>query len=88
MIKDHVRMIIDSLQPINLVKNSIYELATLPDIKMRLLNTFVGLASDFLSQRVLLASSINPIQRIHGTSLKFFKDNILVKTIVQHSESI
>ena len=74
-------MIIDSLQPINLVKNSIYELVTLPNIKMRLLNTFVGLTSDFLSQRVLLVSSINPIQIIHGISLKFFKDNILFKTI-------
>lgn len=74
-------MIIDSLQPINLVRNSIYELVTLPNIKMRLLNTFVGLTSDFLSQRVLLVSSINPIQTIHGISLKFFKDNILFKTI-------
>lgn len=49
LIKDHFRMIIDSLQPIHLVKNSIYELASLPDFTMRLLNTFDGLAGDFLS---------------------------------------
>lgn len=82
LIKDHVRMIFDSLQPINLVKNSIYELASLPDIKMRLLSTIVGLASEFLSQRVLMAPSINPIQRMFGATLKFLKDNILFKTNV------
>ncbi len=49
---------------------------------MRLLSTFVGLASVILSQRVLMALSIISIQRMFGSTLKFLKDVILFKTNV------
>lgn len=51
-LKHQFHLTIDSLSPMNYIKNSLHEMTTSPDMKTDLLNGVAGLASGYLAQKV------------------------------------
>ena len=82
-LKDQYHYTIESLKPLNLIKNAFGLMATSPEIKGNILNNIVGMTTGYLTKKVLLGSTHNPIKRILGTMLQFVITNVVTK----HSEA-
>ena len=77
----------ESLKPINFLKNTFHEVTSSPDIKNNLLNNAIGIATGFLTKKVLVGASHNPIKRILGTVLEFLIANVVSKKVGQVNHS-
>jgi len=73
----------ESLKPINLIKNTFQEVTSSSDIKNNLLNNAIGIATGFITKKVLVGASHNPIKRILGTVLEFVIANVVTKKVAQ-----
>ena len=79
LLKEQFMITYESLKPVNLIKNSINELITSPQLKGNILNTTIGLAAGYLSKRVAVGSTHNPLKQLLGTFLQFGVTNIVSK---------
>lgn len=79
ILKDQYHITIDSFKPINLIKNSIQEAITSPNLKVNLINGVIGLGTNYLAKNLLNDHSVNPIKRVLGKALKFGLKNLLGK---------
>lgn len=69
----------ESIKPINLIKNTLSDLTTAPDLKGDLINTTLSLAVGFISKKLAIGSTQNPIKQILGTLLQMGVTNIVSK---------
>ncbi|TDD75482.1 hypothetical protein [Flavobacterium caseinilyticum] len=79
ILKDQYHYTIESLKPVTLIKNLFTDLTTTPSMKRNLLQNVVGITAGYLTKRVLVGSTHNPIKRIFGTLLQFVVTNITTK---------
>ncbi|TWI00398.1 hypothetical protein IQ05_01044 [Flavobacterium tiangeerense] len=78
-LKDQYHVTYESLQPVNLIKNAFGQLTKTSEFKGNILNSVIGIASGYLSKKVLLGSSHNPITKVLGTILQFAITNFVSK---------
>jgi len=83
-LKDQFHIAYESIKPINLVKNLFHEATSSSEIKNNLLSNVIGFGTGFLSKKLLLGSSHNPIRKVFGTLFEFAVAN----TVSKHSENI
>lgn len=69
----------ESLKPINLIKNTLNELTTSPDFKKGLLNTALGIATGYLSKKIIVGTTHNPIKQLFGMLLQMGVTNSVSK---------
>lgn len=79
LLKEQFMTTYESIKPVNLIKNSISELITSPALKEGLLNTTLSLAAGYLSKRVVVGSTHNPLKQLLGTFLQMGVTNIVSK---------
>ena len=78
-LKDQYHYTLESLKPLNLIKNAFAVVATSPEIKGNILSNIVGMTTGYLTKKVVLGGTHNPIKRILGTILQFAITNIVTK---------
>lgn len=61
----------EGLRPANLVKSLVSDVAGSSEVKDMLINNTIGMASGFLSKKLLLGASANPIKKLLGSVLQF-----------------
>src|SRR6187431_1877008 len=83
-IKDQFHLAYESLKPINLIKNVVHEVSASPEIKNDLVSNVIGFGTGFISKKLLLDKSQNPVKRVLGTALQFAVANLVAK----HSDTI
>ncbi len=81
ILKDHFRITYESLKPINLIKNSIKDLASSFEIKHSLLETIVSIVSGYFAQRLIVSSKNNLFKKLLGVLMQFGVNNIVLKNI-------
>lgn len=79
MLKEQFKETYDSIKPINLIKNTLKELTSAPDLKGDLLNASLSLAAGYLSKKVAVGSTNNPFKQILGTLLQMGVTHIVSK---------
>jgi hypothetical protein len=79
LLKEQFKTIQESLKPVNLIKNALNELVTAPDLKGNLLITGLSLAAGYLSKKVVIGSTRNPLKKILGTLLQVAVSNMASK---------
>jgi len=79
VLKEQFGIIYESLKPINLIKNTIKKLAETPDFKNDLLNTSLSLAVGYLSKKITIGSTHNPIKQMLGIILQMGVTRIVSK---------
>ncbi len=79
LLKEQFKMTYESLRPINLVKSTLKELASAPDFKNDLLNTTLSLAVGYLSKKLAIGTTHNPIKQLLGTFLQMGVTSIVSK---------
>lgn len=60
----------ESLKPISLIKSTIVELTSLSNLNGNFFDTAVSLVAGFISKKILIGSSHNPIKQIFGGLLQ------------------
>lgn len=79
LLKEQFNRAFDSIQPINIIKNTIKEVAASDELKDDILNTSVGLVVGYLSQKLLKDVSISPLKKLFVTAVLFGITNIVAK---------
>lgn len=70
LLREQLKITAESLKPVNLVKHTLSELTTSPEIKESLLSTVIGLATGYLSKKIIIGSTHNPIKQFLGYILQ------------------
>jgi hypothetical protein len=81
LLREQFHITYDSLKPMNLIKKGFQDITALPDIKNGLINNAIGLATGYLSKKVLIGATRNPIKRILGTVLEFAVAGLVTKQV-------
>ena len=71
ILKEQFRITYESLKPINLVKNSIKDLANSVEIKNSLFETIVSILTGYLSKKLMVSSKSSTFMKLFGTFLQF-----------------
>ena len=78
-LKEQFDVAYDSVKPINLIKNLFHEVTDSTEIKNNLLSNVIGFGTGFLSKRLLLGTSHNPVKKVLGTVFEFAVANLVSK---------
>jgi len=79
IVKDQFEVTYESIKPINLIKSTLKEVGSSPEIKGNVLNASVGLAAGFVSKTVFVGFSSSPVRKLVGTLLMFGITNFVAK---------
>jgi hypothetical protein len=74
----------EAMKPAALIKNAVKELATAPNFKGDLITALVSLGAGYLSKRLAIGSSHNPIKMLLGNLLQVG----VTKTVANNSDTI
>jgi hypothetical protein len=84
VIREQFHIAYESLKPINVIKDVFHEVASSSEIKNDIVSNVIGLTTGYLSKKILLGSTHNPIKKIMGNLLQFAIANVASK----HAETI
>jgi hypothetical protein len=79
ILKEQFKETYENLRPINLIKNTLHELTSAPDLKGDLLNVSLSMAAGFLSKKIAIGTTNNPFKQILGTLLQMGVTSIVSK---------
>jgi hypothetical protein len=85
----------ESLKPINVLRNTLYELITPSRLKDNLVQTGMGIISGYISRKILVRSSSNAFLRLSGIILQYGVTNFvsnnsaaIKKVIIQFADQL
>lgn len=78
-LKEQFKITYDSLRPLNLIKSTFKELTSAPDFKSDFLNSTLGIGAGYLSRKIIVGASHNPIKKLLGTLLQVGITSIVAK---------
>ncbi len=73
----HFMLIYDSLKPVNIIKNTIRDLAKSPGVQHPILNAAMGMVSGYLSRKLFIRSQSGPLKKVLGAVLQFGITNLV-----------
>jgi hypothetical protein len=76
-----LRITYESLKPINLIKNSIKDLADSFEMKNSLFETIFTIVSGYFAQRMIASPKSNIFKKLLGVLMQFGFSNIVLKNI-------
>lgn len=79
LLKEEFKTTCQNLRPVNLIKNKFNELVASPNLKENLLDTVISLAAGYLSKKVIIGGTNNPLKQIVGTLLQMGVTGIVAK---------
>lgn len=76
----------DNFKPLNFIKNSILEVAAIPNLKSYLISSAIGLGTNYLSKTFSNENNTNPIKKVFEKVVKFalngfFEKNRATQTV-------
>jgi len=84
LIKEQIILAHDSIKPINLLKSTVNDFVTSPNLIDNILGGAVGLASGYLSKKMVIGASGNLFRKLLGVVMQFGVTNV----VAQHPEGI
>lgn len=84
LLREQLHSTYENLKPLNLIKSTLNEVTSSPELKDNLLNNVIGITTGFLSKKILVGATHNPIKRVAGAILEFAVANVVAK----HSDTI
>ncbi len=83
-LKQQLSYTVENLKPLNLLKTSLKEAVTSPDLKQNIIGAAVGLASGYLSKAVIVGDSHNPLKKMAGSVVQL----MISSSIARHPEMV
>jgi hypothetical protein len=84
LLKEQFYLTLESLKPANLLMSSLKNMASSPYLIENILGTFMGLASGYLTKRIVVSASGNMFRKLIGSVLQFGVTN----AVAQHTDTI
>ena len=84
LLKEQFYLTYESLKPVNLLRSSIRDVVSPPYLIDNIVGTAVGLATGYLSKKIVIGTSGNIIRKFFGLLMQLGVTN----TIAQHPDSI
>lgn len=84
VLKDQFHIAYESLKPINFIKNIVHEVSTSPEIKTDMADNIIGLATGYISKKLLIDTTHSPFKKALGFIFQFAVGNVVSK----HSDTI
>jgi len=84
LLREQFSITYESLKPINLIKSVLNDITSSPYLLDNILSTSVGLATGYVSKKVVVGSSGNVFRKLMGSVLQFGVTNI----VSQHPDLI
>jgi hypothetical protein len=78
-LKEQLKITYDSLRPLNLIKSTFKDLTSAPDFKGDFLNSTMGISAGYLTKKIIVGASHNPIKKLLGTLLQVGITSIVAK---------
>jgi len=79
LLKDHFFVTFESLKPINLIKNTLFEITSSPYLIDNMLGAIMGMISGSISKKIAVGTSNSLIRKILGAALQFGVTNIVAQ---------
>ncbi|CAN5421605.1 hypothetical protein BH10BAC1_BH10BAC1_02290 [soil metagenome] len=79
LLKEQFKVTYESLKPINLIKSTLKEFTSVPDLKSELLNTTVGMAAGYFAKSKLIGDTESPLKKALGTLLQIGVTSVVSK---------
>ena len=79
LLKEQTHVIYENMKPVNIIKKSMKELVTAPDFKGNIIDTTLSIAAGYLSKKVAVGNTHNPVTQLLGTLLQIGVTNIVSK---------
>ena len=79
LLKEQAKITAENLKPVNLVKNIISDITGAPNFKQNLLDTTIGIAAGYLTKKVAVGSTHNPLKRLLGNLLQVGVTTLVTK---------
>jgi hypothetical protein len=74
----------ESLKPVNLLKSTLKDIRSSPYLIDNIIGTALGLATGYLSKKMVVGVSVNRVRKLIGSILQFGITNV----VAQHADSI
>ena len=82
--KENIRSASSSFTPLNIIKSTIKDLVSSPDLKNNLVNTAVGLTTGFVAKKVLVGNTNNPVTKLFGVIVEM----IVARKVTNNADEI
>ena len=79
LLKEQFQQTYESLKPVNLLKSTLKDITSSSFLKESVLGSSVGLASGFLSKKIVVAGSGNIFRKLLGSIVQFGVTSIVAK---------
>jgi hypothetical protein len=79
LLKEHFFIVLESVKPVNIIKNTFKEVASEPDLISNILSTTLGLTAGYISNKTVVGSSGNMLRKLLGTILQFGVTSLIIK---------
>lgn len=76
-LNEQFKLTAQSLRPVNLIKSSLKDVFSSPDLKDNLVNSSIGIGAGYITNKVIAGASHNPIKKIIGTLLQLGVTNLV-----------
>lgn len=84
LLREQFHIAYESIKPINLIKNLVHEVTASPEIKEDVTSNVMGLATGFISKKIMIDENGSTFKKVIGTVLQFAVANVVSK----HSANI
>ena len=84
LLKDQFCDTFERLKPINLIKSTLYEVASSSHLVDSIIGTAVGLATGYVSKKIVIGASGNLLRKLFGSILQLGVTNV----VTEHPASI
>jgi hypothetical protein len=78
-LKDHLHIILESLKPANILKNTIHEVQESTELKHNLFKVALGLGAGYFSRKLIIGKSAGLLKKALGTALQYGITNFVAK---------
>ena len=75
LLKDQFKLSMESLKPANLIKNTL----TSPDLKNKVVDGVIGMATGYISKKIIVRSSHNLLLKLAGAILQIGITSVVAK---------
>ena len=84
LLKEQIILVHNSIKPINLLKSTVNDFVTSPYLIDNILGGAVGLATGYLSKKMVIGASGNLFRKLLGVVMQFGVTNV----VAQHPEGV
>jgi hypothetical protein len=79
ILKEQFRTTYENLKPLNFLKKTFSQLTSDPDIREGITSNLIGMAAGYLSKKLMIGSTYNPVKQLLGSVLQMGVTGIVTK---------